>query len=99
MTEVGFYPSRKLKKRGNEYFAELNLWSFAGIMMVLLFMFLGSVKPYHDYVRTDRAAVRHFILLPFANREDSINIYVTRDGTLFFQQETIVCRRRRRKNS
>lgn len=87
MTEVGFYPGRRIAKRGNHYFAYLNLWPLAGIMMALLFITILAnefQRPRHG-VSVDLAAVGRPAMIPWANREDAIRVGVTRDGILFFR--------------
>ncbi len=75
----------KIEERGNEHFAFLNLWPFAGVMMALLFLFLGLTSAHpHRYSGVDLAPVKHPVMFPLALREDAMNLHVTRDGTLFF---------------
>jgi len=87
MTEVGFYPSRKLKKRSNEYFAFLNLWPLIGVLLCLLFIFMivtgppfGTRPSIYSYLPKARNGVAQ----RWANRDDAMHLYVNRDGTLYF---------------
>jgi hypothetical protein len=76
MIEVGFCTGGKLAKRGNEYFAYLNLWSFVGIMMALLFIMIPPdlwQGPRHG-ISVHLAAVRRSAKIPRANREDTIRL-------------------------
>jgi biopolymer transport protein ExbD len=36
MLRVGFFPSRRVAKRGNRFLANLNVWPFVGILILLL---------------------------------------------------------------
>ena len=86
MTEVGFYPSRRLRKRRNDYFAYVNLWPFTGIVLGLLFTIMLAEygnQPHHG-VGVDLPTVGHPTQLPWANREDAMKLAVTRDGILYF---------------
>lgn len=88
MPEEGFHPSRRLKKRGNEYLADLNLWPFVGVVLVLLMIFMIITGPpfaHGHIVPNDVAAVRHAVPLPLAIRDDAMRITVTRDGTVYFR--------------
>lgn len=85
MPEVGFYPSRRLRKRRNDYFVYLNLWPFAGLMFGLLFIIMATVyvHPTRHGGSVDLPVVRNPAALPWANREDAMSLVVTRDGTLY----------------
>ena len=86
MPEVGFYPSRRLRKRRNDYFAPPNLWPFAGLMFSLLFIIMMTVYGYptHHWDSVDLPVVENPAALPWANREDAVRLVLTRDGTLYF---------------
>jgi biopolymer transport protein ExbD len=87
MPEVGFYPSRRLRKRRNDYFAYLNLWPFAGMMFGLLFIIMMMTVyryPNHYGDSVDLPVVENPAALPWANREDAVRLVLTRDGTLYF---------------
>ena len=85
MPEVGFYPSRRLRKRRNDYFAYVNLWPFTGIVLGLLFIIMleDRNQPHHG-VGVDLPTVGHPAQLPWAKREDAMKVAVTRDGILYF---------------
>ena len=75
-----------MKKRGNEYFAFLNLWPLVGILLCVLFIFMIVTGPpfAHHGLTPDLARVRNAVSHPWANRHDAIRLAVTRDGTLYF---------------
>ena len=84
MQSDGFYPSRKIKERGNFYWLELNLWPFVAVLLVILFVMMLGQGPTHHGVGPDLAVVSHPHTLWYANREDAIQIAITRDERVFF---------------
>jgi biopolymer transport protein ExbD len=74
-------------KRKSTAFVFLNLWPFAAILMFLLLIFLpiqphgGRRQPPTDIPKSVSATTQ-----PGARREDAIEIYVTRDGAVYFRQ-------------
>jgi biopolymer transport protein ExbD len=88
MTEVGFYPSRRLKKREGRLIAYPNQLPLIGtaILLLVLFMVAVGTAGMVDYaVSWDLAAVRHPTPMPWANRYDAIRVGLTRDGLIYFQ--------------
>ena len=91
-------PSRvadqRTAKRKPEAFIFLNLWPFAAVMVVLLGIFLLSIKPHGDYrqIPTDIPKSVSATTQPGAKREDAIEIYVTRDGAVYFRHAGIQLR-------
>jgi len=45
MRGIGFYPSRRVAERSNRFLAELNVWPFVGILIVLLGILLVLLAP------------------------------------------------------
>jgi biopolymer transport protein TolR len=91
-------PSRlaeqRASKRKSAAFVFLNLWPFAAVMVVLVGIFLLSIKP-HGYYRQIPADIPKSVSAttqPGAKREDAIEIYVTRDGAVFFRHDGIQLR-------
>jgi biopolymer transport protein ExbD len=83
MQSDGFFPSRKINRRGNRYWVDLNLWPFVGVLLVLLvIMMLYPGRGTHG-LGTDLAVVSHPVSLWFAAREDAIRIAVTRDDNFY----------------
>ena len=91
MTEVGFYPSRRLKKRESRLIAYPSQWPLVGVATLLLFMFMVIVGPPNVCSRSalDLANVRQPVPMPWANREDAIHVALMRDGTIYFQNRKI----------
>jgi biopolymer transport protein ExbD len=73
-------------KRKSATFVFINLWPFAAILMFLLLIFLpiqphgGHRQPPADIPKSVSATTQ-----PGAIREDAIEIYVTRDGAVYFR--------------
>ena len=86
MSEAGFYPSRKLRTRGNEYFAYLNLWPFVGIMVASYAFWLYTrylisptvVPAWTLQLSGERSKCRGL------TGKTQCTFHVTRDGTLYF---------------
>jgi len=92
MTEVGFYPSRRVKKRGTDPIAfpgQVPLVATIVILFVVLFLSEASSSSVHHGASVDLAAVRNPVLMPSANRGDAIKVALTRDGTIYFQNTKI----------
>jgi biopolymer transport protein ExbD len=60
-------------------------------MVVLVGIFLLSIKPHGDYrqIPADIPKSASATIQPGAKREDAIEIYVTRDGAVYFRHDGI----------
>jgi biopolymer transport protein ExbD len=67
------------------------MWGFVSVMLVLLFMFLGETQSYPDLpgYTVDRAIAVHSTAMPGAQKEDAMQINVSRDGRLFFRNAQV----------
>lgn len=86
MQADGFYPSKKIRQRGNRYWVELNLWPFVGVLMVLLTVFMFAFTPSNicdRRIRADIPVMRHSVPLPNSVKEDAIYIHILRDQALY----------------
>lgn len=45
MLRAGFFPSKRVVKRGNRFLAELNVWPFVGILILLLVLLFVILRP------------------------------------------------------
>jgi biopolymer transport protein ExbD len=78
-------------KRKSRVFVALNLWPFAAVMVVLVGIFMLRIRP-HEYrqppadIPTSVSATTQ----PGARREDAIEIFVTRDGAVYFRNNPVV---------
>lgn len=59
------------------------MWSFVGVMMALLIMFM-SLPSGTQHKSVDLVMARFAVAQPNAPREDVIKITLTRDGRVFF---------------
>ena len=91
-------PSRvaeqRAAKRKPGAFVWLNLWPFAAVMVALVGIFLLSIKPHGDFRQIPADIPRSVSATPQlgAKREDAIEIYVTRDGAVYFRHDGIELR-------
>jgi biopolymer transport protein TolR len=88
-------PSRvaeqRAAKRKHRAFVFLNLWPFAAVMVVLVSIFMLRIKPHGDYrqIPADIPKSVSATTQPGAKREDAIEVYVTRDGAVYFRHDGI----------
>jgi biopolymer transport protein ExbD len=77
---------RKKAKRKNELYARMDATAFAGVMLVLLFLFMTWPTPF-PYGRrvVDLPVTEHARQMPGALREDAMIITLRRDGSTFFR--------------
>jgi biopolymer transport protein ExbD len=66
---------------------ELAMTEFVLTLLIVVMVVVGT-QP-HGGFPLDRAAIKHPISLPSANREDAIRILVTRDGAIYFDHTEI----------
>ena len=93
MQSDGFYPSRKIKTRGNEYWIALDLWPFFGILLVLLIILMVITGPPFAPRRSHNSnlpVASHAVPLSRAVKDDAIYISVTRDGRLYFGSSRVL---------
>ncbi len=77
------------KRRPNQLISTINVAGFAGVMIVLLYLFMpveyhGQRGAYVDYPK-----VGHPVSMPHANREDALVITVSRDDKVFFRNDPV----------
>jgi biopolymer transport protein ExbD len=67
------------------------MWPFAGVMVAILFILMGSVPPphYHLWVPTDLPQSVYAASRPKATREDAVRITLTRDGSVFYRNTRV----------
>jgi biopolymer transport protein TolR len=68
------------------------MWPFAGVMVAILVVLMGSVPPphYHVWVPTDLPQSVYAASRPKATREDAIRITLTRDGSVFYRNTKVL---------
>jgi biopolymer transport protein TolR len=69
----------------------IDVSGFAGVMLALLFlMMFGEMYPMHQWsLPVDMAFARHSTLQPNAEREDAVIVGITRDGTLYVNNDRV----------
>lgn len=72
-------------KRRPVFYTYMNLWPFVGVLLALFIMFLMGGPPPHGDIALDVPSAIHAKPQPKARAEDAINIYVTRDGRVYFR--------------
>jgi len=83
-------PSNAIKKRGNQYAAFIDPSGLAGIMLFFLVLFMiPSTGEHGGRGSVDLAATTHATPEPGALKEDSLDIVLTRDGTIYFRHTRI----------
>jgi biopolymer transport protein TolR len=80
--------ARRRAKRKSNLFARIDVSGFAGVMLALLMLFIGDVRPAHQRWSVDLPRVRNTTSQPGALREDVIVVAVTRDGRFYFRGVT-----------
>lgn len=79
-----------LRKR-NLLLHGIDVWGLAGVMVVLLciFMTVPTPTPYHR-MAVDWAVAPHSTSMPGATKEDAMQIIITRDGGIYFPNSRVV---------
>jgi len=82
----------KVAKRRSLTGAAINMWPFAAILLVILFILMGpSMTVVHRrYASTDLPIATSVLAQPKSRREDAITVQVSRDGSVFFRNQKIV---------
>jgi biopolymer transport protein ExbD/biopolymer transport protein TolR len=76
--------------RRNELLCRIDMWGFVSIMLVLLFLFSAGTTNAHHWSPVDRANAVHSTPQPGVPSEDAMQIYLTRDGRVFFRSLQVV---------
>ncbi len=77
-------------KRRPLFYTYLNLWPFVGVMLALLFLFIGDTTPdVQHQPPVDLPSGFHTRAQPKALAEDAIKVYVTRDGRVYFRNTQV----------
>ena len=80
------------RPRSAKLICNIDVSSFAAILMVLLFTFMLATTAefhYREHNAANLAIVAHPKLMPGANREDALKIAILRDGKIFFGTEWV----------
>jgi biopolymer transport protein ExbD len=73
-------------KKKEFFYCRIDVWGFASVMVVLLFVLMVSGTTYHDMPgnSVDLALSHHATSMPRVLREDAMRIYIRRDGKVYF---------------
>jgi len=67
------------------YYASMNLWGFASVMLALLFITIGAATPHRGRrASVDLPHAVNDVSQPGALRDDAIHIVVARDGVVYY---------------
>ena len=80
--------AQRASKRKPDYYVSLNLWPFTVVMFTLLVVFMVAPYPHHGRA-VDLPRSVYATLQPSARREDTIKIFVRRDGNVFFRNTMV----------
>ena len=76
-------------KRKPLFYAYMNLWPFAGVLLALLIAFMQGLSPVHRDIPVDLPGASHVKAQPRARAEDAMTVFVTRDGRVFFRNPQV----------
>jgi biopolymer transport protein TolR len=81
-------------RNSSRLFRDFNTLQFAGVMsmviFVLLLIFMTIPTHPHHGISVDLAKVSHPVPMPGVLREDAMQVWVTRDGKLYFGSDQIL---------
>jgi biopolymer transport protein ExbD len=78
--------ARRAAKRRSRYYSGVHVSAFAGVMVVILFLFLTHTTDRRDLLSAvDLPKAQYTQLEPGALREDAITVTVERDGKVLFR--------------
>ena len=85
------HPAWTTRKKRTPLRTSIDLSAFLNVMLVLLFIVMfGNVYPTHRHsLPVDVPVTQHATMQPGAEREDSLMVIVTRDGSLRFRNTRI----------
>lgn len=66
------------------------MWGFVSVMLALLFMFLPATTDTPRPIPVDQPVSYHCSPMPGVQKEDAIQISVTRDGSIYFRHDRIM---------
>jgi len=77
------------KRRPSQPISGINVAAFAGVMIVLVYLFMPVHVSEYRGVSADLPKVGHPVSMAHANREDAMVIGITRDNRLFFRADRV----------
>jgi biopolymer transport protein TolR len=78
-------------RRKNSLYCQIDVWGFASVLIVLLFVLMISGTSYHDLPGNSvtLTETHHATPMPGAVREDAMHINITQDGKICFGYKSI----------
>ncbi len=77
-------------RRKSHFYTYMNLWPFVGVLLVLLFAFMGAFGWVHGDVPVDVPSAFHATRQPKAGREGAVEVSLTRDGRVLFRDTRVL---------
>ena len=77
------------KRRDSAVGADINVTPMVDVMLVLLIIFMVITPMLQNKVQIDMAKVSNSTAMPDADKEDSIVVAVTRDGSVYLGQNKV----------
>src|SRR3954449_4372096 len=78
-----------VRHRASSVNSDINVTPMVDVMLVLLIIFMVITPMLQKGVSVDMAKTNNPIQMPDADKEDSLLVSVTRDGTIFFGTEKV----------
>jgi biopolymer transport protein TolR len=78
----------RARKRRSTYICRIDVMGVPGIFLVLLTLFMGTPPPFH-HLSVDLISAKTARPAPAARAEDSMQVAVTHDGTIYFNGHRI----------
>jgi len=78
-----------IRNEGSKVNSNINVTPMVDVMLVLLIIFMVITPMIQNKVNVDLARVENPTNMPDADKEDSIVVAITRDGTVFLGQDKI----------
>jgi biopolymer transport protein ExbD len=79
------HPVWTTRKKRTPLRTSIDLSAFLSVMLVLLFIVMfGNMYPTHRHSLVNVPVTQHSTMQPGAERDDSLTVVVTRDGSIYF---------------
>jgi biopolymer transport protein TolR len=78
------------RPRANRLICNIDVTAFAGVMFVLVYLFMSPQVDFPGRAPVDLAKADYAVPMRGADREDAMVIGVTRDGKIFFGTDAVV---------
>jgi biopolymer transport protein TolR len=89
LTTVRVSPTWRKRGRSNELICYINVTGLLSIMFVLVIVYLVQPVSFQGHHAVDMAKVSHPISMSHADRENAMQISITREGKVFFGSDRV----------